>query len=356
MLSMVIFTDLDFYVSLKSAETGVYAYMPGSRKFILAGIDGGGSNTRAVVLDTGSKNCGIGFAGSSTFGVVAPETTQNSIRTALREAFSAAGFSEWYLDALYIGLGGVINNYEKTEMRRLIAQINLVADEMLQIDNDIKPALVGSLAGKPGICLLVGTGSVCFGIDNSGHEWRAGGWGEKIDDPGSGYFLGREALAATARAYDGRGIQSDLTRHLFARLGLADINEIVWKLSRMDRRDIAGLARDVLQYVNKGDEIALQILHRGTDELALMVAAVVSKLDFSETEIPLSTTGGVFKSGEIFKDTLLQKIIHKVPAVEYVQPLFPPVLGSLILAGRIAGIELTALDMTCILSEIKEYL
>lgn len=322
--------------------------------YVIAGVDGGGSNTRAVVLTSESGTGGMGFAGSSTFGVVTRQATQESINSALRQACSEAGLAGVHLDALYIGLGGVINVYEKTEMRGIIAELGIVDDEFLAIDNDIKPALVGSLAGQAGICLLVGTGSVCFGVDKHGREWRAGGWGEIIDDPGSGYYLGKEALAAMARAYDGRGKSSLLTKHLYAQLGLGNINEIVWRLSKMNRREIAGLARDVTQFARQSDEIALDILNRGIDQLVLMVETVAGNLDFAGQPVPFATTGGVFRAGDFFSDRLLAKISGRVPAILPVKAHYPPVIGSLILAGRIIDTEIVPAELSRLSARIKE--
>ena len=307
---------------------------------MIGGIDGGGSNTRAVVLSADGRIKGAGFAGSSTFGVVSHQQTQDSIRSALSQAFTEAGISQRPLDALYIGLGGVINEFEKQSMRQLIGVLDVVRDGRLVIDNDIKPALTGGLAGHAGLVLLVGTGSVCFGIDRHGHEWRAGGWGETIDDPGSGYFLGKSALTATVRAYDGRGPHSSLTACVYEKMALGNINEIVWRLSQMDRKDIAAYAKIVMTYAHDHDEVAMRIVREGILELVLMVETVVRKLDFFATDIPLTTTGGVFKAGLFFKNLLFEKIVECVPSVAFAEPRFPPVIGSLILAGRILGLNL----------------
>lgn len=307
---------------------------------LIGGIDGGGSNTRAVVLSADGRIKGAGFAGSSTFGVVSHQQTQDSIRLALAQAFTEAGLRQRPLDALYIGLGGVINDHEKRSMRQLVGMLDMVRDDRLEIDNDIKPALTGGLAGQAGLVLLVGTGSVCFGIDRYGHEWRAGGWGETIDDPGSGYYLGKSALAATARAYDGRGPHSPLTTCVYGKMALGNINEIVWRLSQMDRKDIAAYAKIVMSYAHDHDEVAMRIVREGILELVLMVETVARKLDFSAVDIPLTTTGGVFKAGSFFKNLLFEKIVEHVPSVTFVAPRFSPVIGSVILAGRILGLNL----------------
>jgi N-acetylglucosamine kinase-like BadF-type ATPase len=41
--------------------------------------------------------------------------------------------------------------------------------------------------------------------EQAGEAARAGGWGHMVGDEGSGYWIGREAVAAVMRASDGRG-------------------------------------------------------------------------------------------------------------------------------------------------------
>ena len=50
-----------------------------------------------------------------------------------------------------------------------------------------------------------------YGRNARGEAARAGGWGHMIGDEGSGYWIGREALAAVMRASDGRGPATRLT-------------------------------------------------------------------------------------------------------------------------------------------------
>ena len=69
---------------------------------------------------------------------------------------------------------------------------------------DQETALAGALGAPCGMVLIAGTGSICFGRDAVVKQPGSGGYGHKIDDEGSGYALGRDALAAVVRAQDGR--------------------------------------------------------------------------------------------------------------------------------------------------------
>ena len=79
------------------------------------------------------------------------------------------------------------------------------------------------MSGGTGCILIAGTGSICTGITEDGKTARAGGWGHLIDDVGSGYALGRDALTAVVRAQDGRGAKTVLT----------DLVQKAWKVENI---------------------------------------------------------------------------------------------------------------------------
>ena len=73
------------------------------------------------------------------------------------------------------------------------------------IVNDALIALVAGAGASPGVVVISGTGSIAYGVSHHGVAARAGGWGPTLGDEGSGYWIGRRALAAVMRDADGRG-------------------------------------------------------------------------------------------------------------------------------------------------------
>ena len=71
--------------------------------------------------------------------------------------------------------------------------------------NDALVALEAGAGDGPGIVLIAGTGSICYGRNEEGQAARAGGWGYMLGDEGSGWWIGRRALSAVMRQFDGRG-------------------------------------------------------------------------------------------------------------------------------------------------------
>ena len=80
------------------------------------------------------------------------------------------------------------------------------APETLVVENDAVVALARATNGaaRGGALLVAGTGTIAFAVSHAGKRARTMGFGPAFGDPGSGHHLGTKALAATARALDGR--------------------------------------------------------------------------------------------------------------------------------------------------------
>ena len=114
----------------------------------------------------------------------------------------------------------------------------------MTVEPDYAVALAGATDGGPGIVVIAGTGSVAYGENGAGEAHRAGAYGYLIDDAGSGYGVGRAALAAVLRAADGTGEDTSLTGRLLALLGFASVGDIIPAVygGSLDRLAIAALA------------------------------------------------------------------------------------------------------------------
>ncbi len=68
--------------------------------------------------------------------------------------------------------------------------------------HDTPIAHAGALAGRPGIVVIAGTGSVVYGRKEDGSSSTLGGWGYLFGDEGSAFAIARDALATLMRAHD----------------------------------------------------------------------------------------------------------------------------------------------------------
>lgn len=308
---------------------------------IVIGIDGGGTRLRAALVSIEGELLGIGEAGSGNYHDVGADEVRHNIDTAIKRAWSRAQQSPVQAQAIFLGLGSIVTQEDQEMIRKIVRELSIVPESAIGVDHDLRVALMGGLAGEAGIVLIAGTGSSCYGRDKEGNSWQAGGWGPILDDPGSSYWLGRQAMVAAVRDYDGRGESTCLRTRVLEELGLSALHHILRRveLEGMKRTEIAALAHLVTQSAAAGDDVACGILKRGAEELAAMVAAVATHLGYllSLSRIPVVVTGGLTNAGEVFMGPLSNGLSRRLPQAILTDPKLPPVLGAALLAIELAG-------------------
>lgn len=308
---------------------------------LVIGVDAGGTGTRAAVADPTGRVVGLGESGPGNPGDVGGRGVSEAIAGAVSGAFAAAGIPRTGVDAVFLGVAGVATESERAVVRGVAERLALAPPGRIAVDHDLRAAHAGALGGGPGMVLIVGTGSCCYGRDAEGREQRAGGWGFRLDDGGSAADLGRRALVAAIRESDGRGARTCLTRAVLDALGAASLREVLPMLERggETRCVLAGLAPAVTAAAHGGDEAARSIIERGAGELALMVRAVRDGLCSGSpgASLPLAMVGGVLRAGDVVVEPLRRAVLAQVPACRIVRALLPPVLGAVLLALRAVG-------------------
>src|SRR5262249_28972129 len=122
--------------------------------------------------------------------------------------------------AICLGIAGVDRQDEARTVRAIMRRLGHRSRTV--VVNDALIALVAGAGDGPGIVIIAGTGSIAYGRNGRYEAARAGGWGHIIGDEGSGYWIGREALAAVMREVDGRGPATRLTREVLTYFNIAD--------------------------------------------------------------------------------------------------------------------------------------
>ncbi|HEY5912284.1 MAG TPA: BadF/BadG/BcrA/BcrD ATPase family protein [Verrucomicrobiae bacterium] len=301
------------------------------------GIDGGGTRTRAFLVDESGDKGAWGEAGATNPIHVTPEQVRTNLDEVVRRACAGAGIPRTECVSAFLGVAGVTTAEGRHKLQTVLQGCGL-AHATVGVDHDIRIALAGGLAGQAGIALIVGTGSSCYGRAADGRTWQTGGWEALISDEGSGYFLGREAIAAAARMADGRTADSPLRARVFQWLEITTIADILPRVHNrgLSRSQIAAFAPALIQLAAQGDVEALSILDQGARLLAEMVEANFRMLptsDFPRVVI----TGGLGTSKTLYRDKIVAEIQKLLPSAEIQDPLLPPAIGATLLAFEQAG-------------------
>lgn len=311
--------------------------MPSEAVFVL-GIDGGGTKTQAVLMDAAGQVVGAGRGGPSNYDDVGAAVARDNIAQAVAAARADAagrGVAIPSQAAAFLGMAGVVSETDRAVIRQIALDLRLAPPERIGVDHDIRIALAGGLTGRPGIVLITGTGSSCYGRNAQGDSWQSGGWGHLIADEGSGYWLGVQAMRVALQAYDGRLPATCLQGGLQEALGLPAMVDIMQRLyvRGLTRAEVAGLAGLVLEAARQGDAAAQSLIEQGARELARCVAAVQRRLGLEEA-CEVALVGGLTQAGPVYLDPLRAALRAVLPAARVTLAEQEPAVGAALLAWQ----------------------
>lgn len=308
----------------------------------ILGIDGGGTKTQAVIVDEQGTLCGSGVSGSSNFDATGIDIARRNLEQAVSVARHKANLTDRPLSAAYLGIAGTVSTADVRVVHDMAQQLALADPTCLGIHHDCRIALAGGLSGRPGIVLIAGTGSSCFGINAAGDSWRAGGWGHLVSDEGSSYWLGVQAMKTAVASYDGRLAPTVLVERVQEYLHIPDLNDIMHRIyvPGLTKTETAALARLVMDAARTGDPVSLSLITQAANDLADCVLAVARKIHLVDASSELAIVGGLLQSGDIFVNQLQTAIAERLPHCRITWPELPPVLGACLLGMQLLHIDI----------------
>ena len=302
------------------------------------GVDGGAFKTLVRIADLSGKSIIETRAGSSNYKSIGPELAKDNINKAILEAIDKLNNSKnlTFRSACF-GMAGNNTIKDKNNFKNIIFNNEIKCyfnPSKTFIYNDTRIGLAAGTNSKNGIIIICGAGSNCFGINEYGKEAKANGWDYILSDEGSGYEIGRKALRAVMKAYDGRGDATLLTRAILDELELKNIPEFIeWAYDTGNRKDkIAALARVVCDAAENSDAVSIRILEEEVNEVMASIKVVAKKLDLSDKNFDLVFVGSLFKCEKYFKNILIKKLRENFPKINFLPLIKKPVEGAVKLA------------------------
>jgi N-acetylglucosamine kinase-like BadF-type ATPase len=302
---------------------------------VFLGIDGGGTQTRAIAVDGGGKVLGTGESGPSNYHNIGIDKAVSNISAAASVALGGARATH-----TFVGCAGIKSAADIALLKSALEIAGLAPAGGVMVSNDLHNALAGGLKGRAGIALIAGTGTNCLGRGDDGATFMCGGWGWLLDDRGGGFGLAIEAFKAAARAADGRGNETRLLAAVLAFLNLSEPDDLLRRLyvEPWSPDELAAFAPAVVHLAESGDGVALEILKNGADCLAELVARTAMKLRFAGgPEVVI--LGGCARSGPPYQPMIEQAICQRVPEAIIREPEFSPHHGAAINVLRFAGLS-----------------
>lgn len=299
------------------------------------GIDGGGTNSRMVAVDSAGKQIGRYLGETTNLASNPVEVVEKNVALLLDEFQRESKLQLQDCAGFCIGSAGLDTPEYLNEMELLLRRAGLACP--LKIINDGELILWAELENKAGIGLISGTGSVAFGKNTIGEVHRVGGWGHLFDDYGSAYWIAREGLSKAFLSYDKRERKSLLEESFIEHFNVNKLDEILPLVysERENKVFMAGLAILVVNTAKKGDMTALDILQKAGDHLFLAIQTLAQNLNMEKEEIVIASSGGNIENNSLLRGHLTKRISQCYPKAVFKIADQEPVYGAAYLARQL---------------------
>jgi N-acetylglucosamine kinase-like BadF-type ATPase len=302
------------------------------------GIDAGGTKTVCLLADEQGDILAEGRGGGANLQAAGELEVEKVLHRVMEAALRD---HDIHPSAICLGIAGVDRPDDADAVRGIMRRIGFKTPTL--VVNDALVALVAGAGDEPGIVVVAGTGSIAYGRNVAGQAARAGGWGYLLGDEGGGFWIGRAALSAVVRQFDGRGPTTILTDMVLHHLGLASPTQLVHEIYYRDlqQRTIAGLAALVQAAADGGDATAAQILARAGGELAAAARSVITRLRMRGDAFPSILAGGIFRGVPRLAGDVASRLSEIAPRSQVRLLDVEPAIGAVRLALAVARGEAT---------------
>ncbi len=244
------------------------------------GVDGGGTKTELILVDSAGTIVATHTAPGCNPSHLGAEQSRRLLTEALAGLRARGQCGKGEITATHLYMAG------STATWREIAY-GLTDLGSLVVAADSVPVLELATGGEAGLVLHAGTGSFVAARSPDGAIHYSGGLGWRLNDAGSGYDIGRRAIAAALLDLQAAN-PSPLADALQAHTGIADYaaNSRFFYSDPAANTVIAGFAPRVLELAGQNCEPARQAVADSVTDLARLADQVIHRLFPSPTLPP----------------------------------------------------------------------
>ncbi len=304
------------------------------------GVDAGASKTHALVAARTGKVVGFGQAGFGNHQSQGLAPAVREIGRAVRMALEAAGLSASEIELGCFCLAGADLPEDYAMLQEAMERLGLA--QRVIVKNDTLAALRAGLTRSWGVVVICGTGFNAAGRAPDGREIIFPGLGPISGDWGGGSALSEEMIRLVMRAWDGRGQPTLLTERVLGALGAASVETLLSRLyhDEIPHRQVLDLVPLLFEAAEAGDPASRELVIRMGEEVAIAARALIRRLALQEEDVEVILGGSVFKGvGSLLTDTVTRSVHIEAPQARIVKLRHEPVVGAVLLALELAGVD-----------------
>ena len=293
------------------------------------GIDGGGTKTEFLLCDREGRRVATVLLGASNPIDIGIDACRRVLDEGIAEVTRGIPLRKI---SVFAGIAGGISGENRERIRAHLAGYGF---GLCENGSDAQNAVAMALGEGDGITMIAGTGSIVFAKRGTTLT-RFGGFGYLLEEGGSGFAIGRDAIAAALLAEEAGKTPSPLGKAVLEKTGEATVLSAIGKLYEGGKREFSTYAPPVFDAAAAGDAEALAIL----DKNAAALAALIERADrvFGDTPRDVVMVGGLAHRADCY----LPMIAAHLPSdgrYRLRADTRKTVLGALRLAGLSKEIE-----------------
>ncbi len=288
------------------------------------GVDGGGTKTECILVEpsgaVAARHTGPGCSPSLVGAARAREIAAEAL------AAVRAGHLDRKVSSTLLCMAG------SRAFWRELGQ-GLSGFGRVETVDDSVPVLELATRGAPGLVIHAGTGSFVAARTPDGEVHYAGGTGWRFGDEGSGYDLGRRAIARALLELQGWAPPSGLGALVRERTGHATAGavSVYFYGDPATNNGVSGLAPDVLRLAGEGDKAAAEAVTASVSQLLDLAVSVSGQLFHGR--LPESFRAGV--SGHILNNAFAYEALASRAPFPLARVTEAPIEGVRLLLARL---------------------
>ncbi|MFJ8748509.1 N-acetylglucosamine kinase [Streptomyces sp. NPDC102441] len=290
-------------------------------------IDAGNSKTDVAVIGADGTILGTGRGGGFQPPIVGIGTAVDGLAEAVRPALAQAGADR--VDHVSACLANADLPVEESELAEALGARGWGGT--VEVRNDTFAILRAGVDEPRGVAVVCGAGINCVGMRPDGATARFPAIGRISGDWGGGSGLAEEAMWFAARAEDGRGEPTELTRTLPGHFGLDTMYALIeaLHLGHIPYARRHELTPVLFSTGAAGDRIARGLVDRLGDEVVVMASVSLDRLGLLEDEVPVVLGGSVLAARHpALDDRIAELLAVRAPKAVVRVVSAPPVLGA----------------------------
>ena len=306
---------------------------------LVIGIDGGATYSHGVAATHDGRVLAVVHSASMNFTGSYQKEVRRRVSEILRDLELQLPFSNEFTHYA-VSAAGIFNEATTEQKEKLCGKIH--PWKRTRLVGDSVAAFQGATLGRPGVLVICGTGTSIIVCNEDGEFTQLGGWGPLLDDVGSAYWIAVKCIRAAIAEFEQTGPGTSITRALCDWYEVKNVQGLIPVIYHPEftRDKFAILASKLDGEIGDADPVYQQICREAGEAVANLTIQAVEKSGLDASPLPLFFSGGVLLFNRAVMKAFEEAMRGKF-SVMLSQPRLPTVLGTVMLALRDTGVEIT---------------